>query len=66
MDNPSRRDVVAAAGLAAAFGLASRVALITPAEAQRTLAPGTPFHKFKVGAFACTSIYDGIWEKPHD
>jgi glyoxylase-like metal-dependent hydrolase (beta-lactamase superfamily II) len=66
MYNPSRRDVVVSAGLAAAFGLASRVAVIGPAQAQRTPGPATPFHKFKVGAFECTSVYDGIWEKPHD
>src|ERR1700741_5378569 len=66
MPNLSRRDVVVSAGLAAALGLASRVALVTPAEAQKTPAPATPFHKYKVGAFECTAVYDGIWEKPHD
>lgn len=62
----SRRDVVTSAALAAAFGLASRVTLITPAWAQKTPAPATPFHKYKVGAFECTAVYDGIWEKAHD
>jgi len=62
----SRRDVVASAGLALAFGLTSRVTLIAPALAQKTPAPAKPFHKYKVGTFDCTAVYDGIWEKPHD
>jgi len=66
MLNPSRRDVVASAAIAAALGLASRVALIAPAHAQKTPAPGQPFHKYKVGSFECTAVYDGIWEKAHD
>jgi glyoxylase-like metal-dependent hydrolase (beta-lactamase superfamily II) len=66
MPNPSRRDVIVSAGLAAAFGLASRVVLVAPAQAQQTPAPVPPFHRFKVGAFDCTAVYDGIWEKKHD
>jgi glyoxylase-like metal-dependent hydrolase (beta-lactamase superfamily II) len=66
MRNLSRRDVVVSAGLAAAFGLPARVALVAPVQAQTTPAPATPFHRYKVGAFECTAIYDGIWEKPHD
>jgi glyoxylase-like metal-dependent hydrolase (beta-lactamase superfamily II) len=62
----SRRDVVATAGLAAAFGLTSRLAFITPAHAQKTPAPAKPFNAYKVGTFECTAVYDGIWEKPHD
>ncbi len=62
----SRRKLVASGGAAAAFGLASRVAVIAPAHAEKTPAPTTPFHKYKVGAFDCTAVYDGIWEKPHD
>jgi glyoxylase-like metal-dependent hydrolase (beta-lactamase superfamily II) len=62
----SRRDLVASAGLAAALGLTSRVTLIAPAYAQKTPGPAKPFHTYKVGAFECTAIYDGIWEKPHD
>jgi len=62
----SRRDVVASSALAAALGLASHVTLIVPAQAQKTPGPAKPFHKYKVGAFECTSVYDGIWEKPHD
>jgi len=62
----SRRDVVASAGLAAAFGLASRVVHIAPAHAQKTPGPAQLLHKYKVGTFECTAVYDGIWEKPHD
>ena len=63
---PSRRDVVASAALAAALGVSARVALVAPAHAQKTPAPASPFHRYKVGAFECTAVYDGIWEKPHD
>jgi glyoxylase-like metal-dependent hydrolase (beta-lactamase superfamily II) len=66
MSELSRRDVVISAGLAAAFGLGLPVALVVPAEGQKTPGPGTPFYKYKVGGFECTAVYDGIWEKPHD
>jgi glyoxylase-like metal-dependent hydrolase (beta-lactamase superfamily II) len=66
MPNISRRDVVASAALAAALGLGSHVTLVAPAHAQKTPAPAKPFHKYQVGSFECTAIYDGIWEKPHD
>jgi glyoxylase-like metal-dependent hydrolase (beta-lactamase superfamily II) len=66
MRSLSRRDVFVSAGLAAGFGLASRLALIVPAHAQKTPGPATPVYKFKVGSFECTALYDGIWEKPHD
>jgi glyoxylase-like metal-dependent hydrolase (beta-lactamase superfamily II) len=62
----SRRDLVASSALAAALGLAGRVTLIGPALAQKTPGPTTPFHRYKLGAFECTALYDGIWEKPHD
>lgn len=62
----SRRDVVASAALAAALGVGAPVTLITPAQAQKTPPPATPFRRFAVGAFECTAVYDGIWEKPHD
>ena len=42
------------------------MALVAPAHAQKTPAPASPFHRYKVGAFECTAVYDGIWEKPHD
>ncbi len=66
MPDPSRRDVVVSAGFAAALGLSSRLVLVSPAHAQETPGPAQPFHRYKVGSFACTAIYDGIWEKPHD
>ncbi len=66
MHAPSRRDVVASAALAAALGVSARAALVAPAHAQKTPAPVRPFHRYKVGAFECTAVYDGIWEKPHD
>jgi glyoxylase-like metal-dependent hydrolase (beta-lactamase superfamily II) len=66
MRSLSRRDVFVSAGLAAGFGIASRLVLIVPAHAQRTPGPATPFYKFKVGSFECTALYDGIWERPHD
>src|SRR5262245_58213245 len=62
----SRRDLVASAAVAVALGLTSRVGLIVPAHAQKTPAPPVPFHKYTVGSFECTAVYDGIWEKPHD
>jgi glyoxylase-like metal-dependent hydrolase (beta-lactamase superfamily II) len=64
-DVVSRRDVLAGAALAAAFGLSSNLAIL-PAQAQKTPGPAKPFHTYKVGTFECTTVYDGIWEKPHD
>jgi len=66
MMNMSRRDIVVSAGLGLAFGISSRVALVSPAFAQKAVGPGKPFHKYQVGSFECTAVYDGIWEKPHD
>jgi glyoxylase-like metal-dependent hydrolase (beta-lactamase superfamily II) len=65
MTDASRRDVLAGAALAAAFGLSSNLAIL-PARAQKTPGPAKTFHAYKVGAFECTTVYDGIWEKPHD
>lgn len=65
MLNVSRREWVAGAGMAAAFGLSSRL-LIDPAFAQRTPDPARPHVTYKVGSAEVTAIYDGIWEKPHD
>lgn len=62
----SRRDVVTSATLAAALGVSAPVMLMTPAQAQKTPAPATPFRRFTVGTFECTAVYDGIWEKAHD
>jgi glyoxylase-like metal-dependent hydrolase (beta-lactamase superfamily II) len=61
----SRRDVVfGAAGAYAAFGLTKPIAFIGAAEAQQ--APAQNFRKYKVGDIEVISLYDGMWEKPHD
>jgi glyoxylase-like metal-dependent hydrolase (beta-lactamase superfamily II) len=60
-----RRDLVlGAAGAFAAFGLSKPIAFIGAAEAQSGPAPG--FRKYKVGDIEVFSLYDGMWEKPHD
>jgi glyoxylase-like metal-dependent hydrolase (beta-lactamase superfamily II) len=62
----SRRDLVlGAAGAYAAFGLSRPIAFIGVAEAQQT-PPGPNFKKYKVGDIEVISLYDGVWEKPHD
>lgn len=62
----SRRDLIlGAAGAYAAFGLCRPVAFIGAAQAQQIpAAPG--FKKYKVGEIEVISLYDGVWEKPHD
>src|SRR3989440_8323433 len=62
----SRRDlIVGAAGAYAAFGLDRPLAFIGAAQAQIT--PATPgFKSTKVGDLEVISLYDGVWEKPHD
>src|SRR3954471_21485988 len=62
----SRRDLVlGAAGAYAAFGLSKPLAFIGAAQAQQT--PASPgFKKYKVGDIEVISLYDGVWEKPHD
>jgi glyoxylase-like metal-dependent hydrolase (beta-lactamase superfamily II) len=62
----SRRDlIVGAAGAYAAFGLDRPIAFIGAAQAQTTpAAPG--FKSYKVGDLEVISLYDGVWEKPHD
>ena len=62
----SRRDLVlGAAGAYAAFGLSKPIAFIGAAEAQQTPA-GPSFRKYNVGDIEVISLYDGVWEKPHD
>ena len=39
------------------------IAFIGAAQAQ---APAPSFHKYKVGDLEVISLYDGVWEKPHD
>ncbi len=65
--NSRRSFVISAAAAGAAFGLDGPLEFLPAAQAQ-----GTPdlldkgFAKFKVGDWNVTTIYDGIWEKPHD
>jgi glyoxylase-like metal-dependent hydrolase (beta-lactamase superfamily II) len=66
MIDVSRRDVLVSAGMATALGLSSKLAIITPALAQKTADPASGFYRYKVGSVTCTAIYDGIFEKPHD
>jgi glyoxylase-like metal-dependent hydrolase (beta-lactamase superfamily II) len=61
----SRRDLVIGAGLAAAFGLTSRM-LVAPASAQPAPEAGKGVYKYKVGSVEVTALYDGIWKKPHE
>lgn len=65
MTKMTRRDAIVSAGLAAAFGLSSRLA-IDPAFAETPLEPAVGFRKYKVGDIEVTAVYDGIWRKPHD
>ena len=66
MLNMSRRDVVRAAGFAAALGLNSRLSIVGPARAQPAPEAGKGFYKYKIGSVEVTALYDGIWKKPHD
>lgn len=63
----SRRHLMIGAGLAAAFGLSTRLA-VDPAFAQyaNALEPQVGFRKYSVGDVKVTAVYDGIWKKPHD
>jgi glyoxylase-like metal-dependent hydrolase (beta-lactamase superfamily II) len=66
MVNMSRRDAMVLAGLGAAFGLSSRLALVGPACAQPAPDAGKGVYRYKVGSVEVTALYDGIWKKPHD
>jgi glyoxylase-like metal-dependent hydrolase (beta-lactamase superfamily II) len=66
MFHVSRRDlVVGAAGAFAAFGLDKPLTFIGAAQAQ-TVPAGPGFKKYQVGEIEVISLYDGVWEKPHD
>jgi glyoxylase-like metal-dependent hydrolase (beta-lactamase superfamily II) len=66
MFHVSRRDlVVGAAGAFAAFGLDKPLAFIGAAQAQ-TVPTGPSFKKYQVGDIEVISLFDGVWEKPHD
>lgn len=63
----SRRDLVCSAAAATVlFGLDRPVRFIGSAHAQDAGAAVKPFHRFKVGDIEVTTIYDGVWQKPHD
>ena len=61
----SRREVVVSAAAAGAIlGAPGRVAFLPPANAEEAMDQG--FRSFNVGDIKVTTIFDGIWEKPHD
>jgi len=62
---PSRRDL-SQLGLAAAFGLAGPMTIVSPSKAQTDAPPNFGFRRYKVGDVEVTALYDGIWRKPHD
>ena len=66
MLNMSRRDVIIGAGLAAALGLNSRLAIVGQASAQPAPEAGKGLYKYMVGSVEVTALYDGVWKKPHD
>ena len=66
MLNMSRRDVVIGAGLAAALGLNSQLAIVGQASAQPAPEAGKGLYKYMVGSVEVTALYDGVWKKPHD
>jgi glyoxylase-like metal-dependent hydrolase (beta-lactamase superfamily II) len=60
----TRRDLLlSAAGAYAAFGLTKPISFVGAAAAQT---PAGSFKKYKVGDIEVVSLYDGVWEKPHD
>jgi len=62
----SRRDlIIGAASAYAAFGLDRPIAFIGAAQAQ-TMPAAPGFKSYKVGDLEVVSLYDGVWEKPHD
>lgn len=68
MQSISRRGlVISAAAAGAAFGLTRPLEFVSPTFAQgagNLIEKG--FAKFKVGDATVTTVYDGLWEKPHD
>lgn len=67
MHSISRRGlVVSTAAATAAFGLKGPLEIFSPAAAQTAGLLEKGFAKFKVGDVSVTTVYDGIWEKPHD
>ncbi|MGQ0456400.1 MAG: MBL fold metallo-hydrolase [Hyphomicrobium sp.] len=65
MTNLSRREAVfSAAAAGAALGLSGPLGFHASAIADEAVAKG--FHAFKVGDIDVATVFDGIWEKPHD
>ncbi len=61
----SRREVVVSALAASAvLGAPGSIAFLPSAIAKEAASKG--FHTFKVGDIEVTTLFDGIWEKPHD
>jgi glyoxylase-like metal-dependent hydrolase (beta-lactamase superfamily II) len=79
-DFSRRRLIFSAASASAAFGLAGRLEFIGEASAQKGAGSGSgsgsgsgaavkapaAFKRFRIGDIEVTTIYDGLWEKPHD
>lgn len=61
----TRREAgVSAIAAGAAFGLSRPLTFASSAIAEETAMKG--FHAFKVGGIDVTTVFDGLWEKPHD
>ena len=59
-----REAAIAAAAAGAAFGLSRSISFAPSAIAEEAAAKG--FHAFKVGDIEVTTVFDGLWERPHD
>jgi len=65
MLSTSRRGFVASATAAlATFGLSGRVVFAETAASNEASTKG--FYRFKVGDIEVTTVFDGLWAKPHD
>ncbi len=65
MSNFSRREFLASTAGTTALGLSGSLVFLTPAQAADVKAKG--YYKYKVGSdIEVISIYDGVWQKPHD
>jgi glyoxylase-like metal-dependent hydrolase (beta-lactamase superfamily II) len=64
IDVSRRQAMTMVAGAAAALGASRAITVFPSAIAEEAAAKG--FHSFKVGDVTVTTVFDGIWEKPHD
>lgn len=64
MIRTTRREMVLSASAAAVLGLSGPLAFLPSARAEEAREKG--FNKFNVGDIEAISIYDGMWQKPHD